>query len=32
MRQALATFETRTMGGASPDAAPIFGPLTESDE
>ncbi len=32
MRQALATFEARMMGGASPDAAPIFAALTESDE
>jgi hypothetical protein len=28
----LATFEARMMGGASPDAAPIFAALTESDE
>jgi translin len=32
MRQALATFEARMMGGASPDAAPLFAALTESDE
>jgi translin len=32
MRQALATFEARMMGGALPDAAPLFAALTESDE
>ena len=31
MRQALATFETRMMGAASPDHAPLCAPLTETD-
>ena len=32
MRQALATFEARMMGAASPDAEPIFAALNETDE
>jgi len=32
MRQALATFETRMMGAASPDAQPIFATLAENDD
>jgi translin len=32
MRQALATFEARMMGGALPDATPLFAALTETDE
>jgi translin len=32
MRQALATFEAHMMGGASPDATPLFAALIETDE